>query len=141
MAGLCALAAACASPASSKVSYAGQWTGSTAQGEPISFTISSDELVTAISVGYSFNGCRGSQTFTNLSISIAPQVTCIPGPCSPSITSYRAFGYENGDFIQGPSTEVHGGFPVVTSATGTVNFRNYAGCGSAIGVAWSATRK
>ena len=44
------------SPSASSLSV-GQWSGSTAQGTPISFTVSSDEVLTAIAVGYSLNSC------------------------------------------------------------------------------------
>lgn len=139
---LCTLAAACGSPAGPKGSYAGEWVGATAQGEPIVFSISSDEAVTSITVGHSFNGCRGSQTFANLNLSIAPKVVCVPGPCSDSITSFRAFGYQSGSSLLGEqTTEVNGGFPPGGGAQGSVNFRNFAGCGNAIGIAWSATKK
>ena len=139
-AALIVLAAACGSQTSPNASYAGVWTGTTAQGEAISFTISSSEAVTAITVGYSFNGCRGSQRFENLNISIVPQVTCIPGPCSPSITTFRQFGYASGNPLQDPSTQVNGLFLSTSSAEGSANFRNFVGCGDAIGVAWTATR-
>ena len=46
--------------------YAGEWTGTTFQGQPFSFTVSADQNVTAISVGYRFSGCSGVDTFSNL---------------------------------------------------------------------------
>ena len=56
----CALAIACGNPsAPSDRSYEGQWTGTTAQGKTVTFTISPDENVTAITVGHEFNGCSG----------------------------------------------------------------------------------
>ncbi len=139
---VCALAGACGSPAGpAATGYAGQWSGTTAQGRPIAFTISPDEVVTTITLGHDFNGCSGSQTFSNLSINIAPTVVCIPGPCPASTLSYRAFGYSSGNQIEGPSTGVNAVFMASTRAEGTVNFRSYPGCGSAIGVGWTATRR
>lgn len=139
---LCAVAAACGSPtAPADGGYAGQWSGTTAQGASIAFTISPEELVTAITVGHAFSGCSGSETFANLSLAIAPNVVCIPGPCAPSLLSYRAFGYESGLRIDGPSTSVNGLFLSTTRAEGAANFRTYPGCGSAIGVPWTATRR
>jgi hypothetical protein len=139
---LCALAVACSSgTAPTSTGYAGQWSGTTAQGRSITFTISPDETVTTITVAHDFNGCSGSQTFSNLSLSIAPNVMCIPGPCAPSIASYRAFGYTSGDRIEGPSTGINALFPSPNRAEGTVSFRNYPGCGSVIGIAWSAARR
>jgi hypothetical protein len=138
----CALAVACDNPAGpADTSYAGQWSGTTAQGRPIDFTISTADAVTAITVGHAFNGCSGSETFSNLSIDIAPRVQCIPGPCPPSVTSFRSFGYSAGDRIEGPSTSVNAVFGSPVSAGGTVNFRGFPGCGDAIGVAWSAVKR
>lgn len=118
----------------------GQWTGTTSQGTPISFTVSADQKVTAITVGYDFNGCSGVQRFSNLNLETAPNVTCIPGPCPPSVTSYRAFNYVTGP-IEGPSTGVNCLFTASNRAEGQVGFRDYPGCGSATGVAWIATKQ
>jgi hypothetical protein len=139
---LVAVVSACGNPAGpGDTGYAGQWSGTTAQGRPIDFTISPAEAVTAITVGHAFNGCSGSQTFSNLSLDIAPQVQCIPGPCAPSISSFRSFGYVAGDRVLGPSTSINAVFESPARAQGTVNFRGLAGCGDAIGVAWSAVKR
>ena len=54
MIALCALLSACGNPSGpSKRSYDGQWTGTTAQGKTVAFTISPDENVTAINQGKS----------------------------------------------------------------------------------------
>ena len=135
-------AAGCNGPTDpSDAGYTGQWSGTTAQGKPISFTISSAEAVTAITLGHEFNGCSGTQTFSSLTLGIAPNVQCIPGPCPSSVTSYRAFGYTTGDRLEGPSTDINGLFHSTIRAEGTVNFRLFPGCGSAIGVAWTATKR
>jgi hypothetical protein len=134
--------AGCSTPNDpSGASYAGEWSGTTAQGKAISFTISTAETVTAITLGHEFNGCTGSQTFSSLNIGIAPNVQCIPGPCSPSVTSYRAFGYSTGNSSEGPATSLNGLFQSTVRAEGTASFREYPGCGSAIGVPWTATRR
>ena len=139
---LFALACACQSPAvPTAPSYAGEWSGTTAQGKPITFTISPDEVVTTITIGHDFNGCAGSETFSNLSLKTAPNVVCIPGPCPASVTSYRGFGYGTGNPLEGPATDVNALLLSTTRAEGTVNFRIFPGCGSAIGVAWSAIRR
>src|SRR5687768_6879095 len=107
------LASACgkdpASPSSSSLSV-GQWSGTTAQSTVITFTVSSDEILTTLSVGHTFNGCSGMQTFSNLQVATAPDVTCIPGPCSGTISTYRAFGFSSGSRGTGPSTAVNGLF-------------------------------
>jgi len=95
--------------------------------------------VTAISVGYSFNGCSGVQTFSNLNLETAPAVTCIPGPCPNTVSSYRAFSYSAGS-IDGPFTTVNGLFTLLTRAEGQVAFRDYPGCGTAVGIGWTATK-
>jgi hypothetical protein len=137
----CALVAACReSAAPTPAGYAGQWSGTTAQGRPISFTIAG-EAVTTLTVGHDFNGCSGSQTFSGLSLSIVPNVICPTGPCPPSLSSYRAFGYGSGGPIDGPSLAVNAVFLSMDRAEGTVNFRGYPGCGNAIGVGWMATRR
>jgi len=138
------LASACStgptSPSASSLSV-GQWSGTTAQGASIAFTVSKDEAVTAIAVGYTFNGCAGTQTFADLNVPTAPSVTCIPGPCSETISTYRAFAYSNGSRGTGPSTSINGLFLPGGRAQGEVTFRDYPGCGTAAGVEWTATRR
>ena len=130
----------CGGPSSpSDPSYTGQWSGTTAQRAPITVTVSAGATVTEITIGHDFNGCVGTETFSHLTISIVPNVKCIPGPCSPSISSFREFSYAAGDPVSGPSVEVNGFFSA-TTAQGTANFRSYPGCGTAIGVGWSATK-
>ena len=135
----CVLMSACGPTAPSSSALDGQWTGTTSQGTSIAFTVSPDQKVTAITVGYRFNGCSGVQTFTNLNLDTAPPVTCIPGPCPPVISSYRAFNYSAGP-IDGPLTLVNGFFPFMRRADGQVSFRNYPDCGTALGVSWTATK-
>ncbi len=135
-----ASASACGSSSPTPVGYSGEWRGTTSQGAPIAFTIT-NEMVTSIAVGHNFNGCSGSQTFPDLNLPTAPDVRCIPGPCTPAVSSYRAFGYSSRSAIDGPSTSVNGLFLSVVTAQGTVNFNNFPGCGAAIGVGWTATRR
>jgi hypothetical protein len=120
---------------------AGEWTGSTAQGRSIAFTVSPAELVTSLTVGHRFNGCSGSQTFSNLTLGTAPSVTCIPGPCSGVISSYRSFSFVDGAFGSGPRIVVNGLFLPGGRAEGQAGFFDYPGCGTANGVTWSASRR
>jgi hypothetical protein len=141
----CALAPACTDgpttpSASAPAVGAGQWDGMTSQNAEIAFIISADETVTAITIGYNFNGCSGSRTFSNLSVRTAPDVTCIPGPCSNAVTSYRAFNYLDGSF-GAPRTVLNGLFLPGNRAQGQVAFFDYPGCGTATGVSWSAARR
>jgi hypothetical protein len=128
------------SPSASSLSV-GQWSGTTAQGASIAFTVSSDEALTTIAVGYTFNGCSGTQTFADLNVPTAPNVTCIPGPCSGTISTYRSFAYSSGSRGTGPSTAVNGLFLPGGRAQGLVSFQDYLGCGTAAGVEWTATRR
>jgi hypothetical protein len=139
--GCCGVALACGSSTGPRsASLAGGWFGRTSQGAPIAFNVSADDEVTSISIGYDFNGCRGSQEFTGLSLATAPNVTCIPGPCSGAVASYRAFGYSSGGRDE-PGTVINGLFLPTGGAEGTVGFRDFPGCGTAMGVPWSAVRR
>lgn len=138
----CALMSGCGNPSGpSGDSYEGQWTGTTAQGKAVTFTISPDENVTAITIGYEFNGCSGTQTFSSLSLSIAPQVQCIPAPCSNQLTSYRAFSYLSGNPVEGPATSLNAVFTSAGRVEGLAHFHLFPGCGSAMSVMWSATKR
>ena len=138
------LASACssgpASPSASSLSV-GQWSGTTAQGASIAFTVSFDEILRTISVGYAFNGCSGTQTFADLNVPTAPDVTCIPAPCSGSLSTYRAFGYTSRSVGTEPSTTINGLFLPGGRAQGQVSFRDFPGCGTAAGVEWTAMRR
>jgi hypothetical protein len=68
----CALLGACGgdtsppSPGPIPRGYAGEWGGTTFQNQQISFSVSSDQKVTAVSVGYVFSGCSGVETLSGL---------------------------------------------------------------------------
>ena len=114
--------------------YDGQWSGTTSQGQPITFAVSSEQKVTAITVGYRFNGCSGVNTFSNLNLDIGNP----PNPTSPSLGP--SFGYGSGP-PDGPNyTQVLGSFTASTSATGSVIFGGYSGCANAVG-SWTATKR
>jgi hypothetical protein len=108
---------------------------------PIAFTVAPDETVTTITLGYAFNGCSGSHIFSDLNVPTASNVTCIPGPCTGVLTSYRAFSYVEGAVIGGPSTQINGVFLPGDQARGQVVFRDYPSCGTANPVEWTATKR
>jgi hypothetical protein len=56
-------------PSSPPTSFNGQWSGTTSQGQSISFSVASDR-VTTVSVGYNYSGCSGTATATNLNLEI-----------------------------------------------------------------------
>lgn len=120
----------------------GEWSGTTSQGMPIRFTVSSKETVTSLTVGYNFNGCRGTHTFEDISLPTAPNVTCIPGPCSATVASYRSFVYSDGSpATGGQGIQINGLFLPRGRAEGQIGFFNYPSCGTATQVTWTATRK
>ena len=140
----CALIGACGSPSSpsaGQANYEGPWSGTTAQGRPVAFTISSDQNVTTLTVGHEFNGCSGSQTFSGISVSIMTQVQCIPAPCSNQLSSYRAFNYSVGTSLEGPGTSINALFVSTDRAEGLLHFRGFPGCGDALSVPWNATKR
>ena len=108
----------------------GQWSGTTAQGVPITFSLASNKTITSISVGYSLTACSSTHTYSNLGLDTAPTVICIPGPCSNDISSFRSFNYLAGS-PGGPSTTINGLFVLGSRAEGQVSFRDYPTCGTA----------
>jgi len=94
--------------------YDGQWKGTTSQGRPITFTVSLDQKVTAITVGYSFNGCSGLNTFSNLNLDIG-------NTPNPATTLGPGFGFGSGP-PDGPNyMQVYGSFSSSTTATRTLD--------------------
>lgn len=129
----CALAAnACgggSSPAPSS-GYRGEWVGTTSHGAAIRFTVSADQRVTALSVGYSFNGCSGTKTFPGLSLPIAPN------PIQPGLARFE---FNSGPREQPNYTGVTGTFASNNIAEGLMAFGNYDGCNNGL-ASWSASK-
>ena len=119
--------------------YAGDWRGATLQGRPMSFTVSTDEKVTSITVEYSLNGCSGSRTFANLSLDIA---SVNRPPNSPNAGPFEnpGFGFASGALDQPNFFNVSGAFTSSDTATGVMIFGEYAGCGNGAFV-WNAARR
>jgi hypothetical protein len=140
---LCAIASACSNdgvttPTPSASSYAGEWSGTTSQGAPISFSVSADQVVTSITVGHRFNGCSGSNTFANLSLTIA--TTQLPFPPRVPTPDSSGFGYGSGPPEEANYTQVLGNFPSAQASTGSVAFLNFPSCGNAV-ANWNATKR
>ena len=115
--------------------YDGEWSGTTSQGRMIAFTVSTDRKVTTITAGYNFNGCSGMKTFANLNLAIGTT----PFPTTPAALD-PGFGYGSGA-PDGPNyTQVYGNFTSSTTASGSLVFGDYTGCGSGGGI-WSATKR
>ena len=138
---VCAAASACnnssvTTPTTSGV-YTGEWSGTTSQGAPISFSVSADQAVTSITVGYKFNGCSGSNTFANLSLQIATAQSPFP-PRVPTGDS-PGFGFGSGPPEGANYTQVLGTLPSGQTSTGSVAFLNFSNCGNAV-ANWTATK-
>lgn len=139
--GLCAAAGACrnggvTSPDGPGSSYTGEWSGTTSQGAAIAFSVSASQTVTSITVGHQFNGCTGSNTFSNLSLDIgqSPFPSRVPTPGNP------AFGYGSGSPEGANYTQVTGTFTSSQTAAGSLLFMNFPNCGNAV-ASWSAAKR
>lgn len=125
--------------------YAGRWTGTvlvlplvapgsgplTIRSQPLSFTISADQRVTDISIGYDFNGCSGVRTFPGLSIAIG---------ASPFGSQGQGWGFGSPTSDRTDHIQVYGAFTSDRTATGTSLFIEFPGCNSGVGN-WSATKQ
>jgi hypothetical protein len=50
--------------------YTGEWAGNTSQGASVAFSVSAQNIVTSITIGHNFSGCRDTQMFSGLSVPI-----------------------------------------------------------------------
>jgi hypothetical protein len=120
---------ACAPARPTPLDFSGEWAGTTSQSRPIAFTVSPNLAVTAVKIDYSFGGCSGSVSLspsaalTNTSGTAAALVGYAPnGPTGPNRAVVR--------FL----------FPTVATANGSVEFMDYAGCGSSTAT-WTASKR
>jgi hypothetical protein len=114
-------------PASS--GYDGQWTGTTSQGTPITFSVV-NQRVTTITFDYNFQGCAGAKTFSQLQLLIlnlpadfafasASQVQIVPAG-TPSFT----YGSNESS---GPNlTQLIGAFTSTNVAVGQLLYGGYS---------------
>ena len=140
MALIAALSAGCsyAPMGPGALDYAGEWSGTTSQGRPISFTISSKQRITAISVAYDFSGCSGVKPFTGLDVAIR---TAPAGVLPPELEQYAGFNFRDGAQGAANATQVVGALKSQKSATGAASFESYGGCTNAFeGITWNATK-
>ena len=116
--------------------YAGEWTGATSQGATITFSVSAPSIVTSITIGHSFNGCRDTQTFSGLSVGIGESGLPgrMPTPSNPG------FGFGSGSPEAPSFVQAAGQFTSSQAATGTVTFLNFPGCGNTVAL-WNATKR
>src|SRR4051812_32267114 len=110
------LLGACESgPSTPTPGYVGEWSGTTSQGVPIAFAISSAERLTKVSVSSSFNGCTGSN-------SVAPDAA-LQRPPVPS--DARLLDYETAPPGTPNRMLFHFLFSSSTSASGMVTFVDF----------------
>ena len=119
------------SPSQPLPGYVGQWSGSTSQGRPITISISADQRITAMSLGYDFSGCSGSIRFENLDIAIGRDSAGNGG-----------FGHGRLTPEAGAAaiTQVQGMFTSSTNANGFAVFQEYTGCRDSFAL-WTATKR
>lgn len=108
------------------------------QGRSMSFSVSADQKVTSMTVGYNFNGCSGTNTFSNLSLDIGIGPSGFP-PRVPT-PSNPGFGYGSGSPEAPNYTQVIGTFTSSRTAAGSATFLNVTNCGNAV-TNWSATKR
>jgi hypothetical protein len=116
--------------------YTGEWIGATSQGTTITFSVSAPNIVTSITIGHSFNGCRDTQTFSGLSVGIGESGLPgrMPTPANPG------FGFGSGSPEAPTFVQVAGQFTSSQAANGTVTFLNFQGCGNTVAL-WNATKR
>ena len=117
-------------------SFNGQWSGTTSQGQPISFTVASDR-VTTITVGYNYGGCSGSRTTPDLSLEIV-DFRNRPGAVPPDPYGFSAL---LGPYSESDNTQITAFFrsPAERSGHGIVLFVRPV-CGETIAL-WTATKR
>ena len=119
--------------------YNGQWSGTTSQGRPITFVVSGDH-VTAATVGYSFSGCSGTRTSSNLSLEIGDVPPPPPGtPVPPTAANGPHFFGTLGPLTEDDNVFVTGSFPSNTTANGVVVI-DYPGCRNGVAI-WDARKR
>jgi hypothetical protein len=120
---------ACSPVRPKPLDFSGAWAGTTSQGRPITFTVSSDQRISALAVDYAFGSCSGSVT-------VSPDAALANTNGAASAVVVHA---PNG--ISGPSrTVVNFLFPSPTHANGTLTFVDYPTCGNS-SATWTADKR
>ena len=103
----------------------------TIQNQPLSFTVSADQRVTDISIGYNFSGCSGVKTFSGLGVPIGASFSL--GSQGWAYVSFATGGRDR--------TEVYATFTSDRAASGTALFIEFPGCVGGGGGNWTATKQ
>jgi hypothetical protein len=115
-------------PSSPVTTFQGQWAGSTTQSTAISFTVSADARVTAITFGYRLGACTGTLTFEGLSL---PTLDVGAGAAS--------FGFGSGPPDGQNYAQVYGTLQLNGTASGSIGLLGFPGCPN--GVATFSARR
>jgi hypothetical protein len=99
----------------------------------MSFSVSSGQKLTKITVGYNFNGCTGSTT-------LLPDASIENVPTAPIPVGSAT--YESGAVGTANRTLINFLFTTERDAHGLLIFVDYSGCGTGpISAAWTANRR
>ena len=119
--------------------YAGEWRGTTSQGEAIGFVVSRDSKVTAITVTYRLNACAGTTNAVGLALDIAVPTRPPENPGGGPFDN-PGFTYLSAPTMGPNFYSVTGAFASHESAVGVIGFSDFMGCGTAIAT-WNARRQ
>jgi hypothetical protein len=140
--GLCAALSACGgdSPTtpSSATGFSGQWSGTTFQGRPITFTVVS-RRVTAVTFGYNYNGCSGTKAFSSLDVEIQDAPAQTPPPPAGIPPPIALFGSTLGPATDTNNISIIGWFESTTRARGTILLVDPT-CGESLAL-WDAAKR
>jgi hypothetical protein len=119
---------ACSPPRPTPIDFSGEWAGTTSQGRRITFTVSGDLRVTGVTIEFTFASCAGTLPIP------ANAVLLNPSGAATAVVTYAPNG------AAGARTTINFLFPSMTRATGTVQFDDFATCGSA-NATWTADKQ
>lgn len=133
---ICAPVACKSATAPTPVGYAGEWTGTTAQGTLVRFGVSAADHVTSFTLTYNFSAtCSGTLTYTDLAAAIHTL-----DPPGPPPFDQPGFGFSTTDGTSG--TVIAGHFsPDRRSASGQFSLIRHGACGDVVVGPWSASRR
>jgi hypothetical protein len=116
--------------------YSGEWSGTTAQGTPVAFSVSADQ-VTSFTLAFHFSAaCSGSVTISG------PAPIALQEPPGPPPFDQPGFAMSRtqGNFEWGVAAA--GAFSRDRrSATGEFRLLTYPGCGAVMSGTWTAQRR
>jgi hypothetical protein len=124
---------------SARPDYAGLWKGPTSRGGTITFTVSSEQRVVAISVHDNLNGCSGTAVLSGLSLEVARPRLAPGSPNTGGPFDNPSFGTGTQGLEPSP-LGVSGSFTSGDTAIGVLTLRHLGDCGSGV-ASWTATKR